>query len=84
MSHDTHYGFMMKFFAPVIRADSKFISKGRNPVITLAKADRCAEYWPRLTKETGKNSRITVDWSRWIDEDEDMAPATPEPSMMNA
>merc|ERR1712060_929439 len=33
--------------------------------------DKEAEYWPRITKEKVKNSRITVDWSKWVDEDEE-------------
>ena len=61
----------MEFFAAVVKADSKFNTKGRNPIITLAKADKDAEYWPRLTKDKVKNSRITVDWNKWVDEDEE-------------
>jgi hypothetical protein len=77
----------MEFFAAVNKADSKFNSKGRNPIITLAKEDKDAEYWPRLTKEKVKNSRITVDWNKWVDEDEeDAAPEMGgdfDPSMMS-
>ena len=67
---------MMEFFANVTKADSKFNTKGRNVVITLAKSDKFTEYWPRLTKEKAKNSQIFVDWDRWCDSDEeDQAPA---------
>ena len=78
----------MEFFAAIVKADSKFNTKGRNPIITLAKADQEAEYWPRLTKDKVKNSRLTVDWNKWVDEDEaDEAPEVGgdfDPSMMNA
>lgn len=78
----------MEFFAAVVKADSKFNTKGRNPIITLAKAETDGEYWPRLTKDKVKNSRITVDWNKWVDEDEeDEAPEMGgdfDPSMMNA
>ena len=78
----------MEFFAAIVKADSKFNTKGRNPIITLAKADQDAEYWPRLTKDKVKNSRLTVDWNKWVDEDEaDEAPEVGgdfDPSMMNA
>ena len=81
------YGFTMEFFAGIVKAESKFNTKGRNPIITLAKADKEAEYWPRLTKEKVKNSRITVDWNKWVDEDEeDEAPEMGgdfDPSMMS-
>ena len=81
------YGFTMEFFAGIVKADSKFNTKGRNPIITLAKADKEAEYWTRLTKDKVKNSRITVDWNKWVDEDEeDEAPEMGgdfDPSMMS-
>ena len=78
----------MEFFAEVVKDESKFNTKGRNPIITISKKDKEAEYWPRITKEKVKNSRITVDWNKWVDEDEeDEAPAMGgdfDPSMMNA
>ena len=61
----------MEFFAKIDKAESKFNAKGRNPIITLAKEDTDAEYWPRLTKEKVKNARLTVDWNKWVDEDEE-------------
>ena len=61
----------MEFFAPIVKADSLNNTKGRNPIITIAKEDKEAEYWPRLTKDKVKNSRITVDWNKWVDEDEE-------------
>ena len=87
VSHEVTYGFTMEFFAGVVKEESKFNTKGRNPIITLAKADKEAEYWPRLTKEKVKNSRLTVDWNKWVDEDEeDAAPEMGgdfDPSMMS-
>ena len=81
------YGFTMEFFAGIVKAESKFNAKGRNPIITLAKEDKEAEYWTRLTKEKVKNSRITVDWNKWVDEDEEQeAPEVGgdfDPSMMS-
>ena len=61
----------MEFFAKIVKADSKWNTKGRNVIFSLAKEDKEAEYWPRITKEKVKNSRITVDWSKWVDEDEE-------------
>ena len=66
----------MDFFAAVDKAASKFNTKGRNPIFTIAKKEVEDEYWPRITKDKIKNSRITVDWNKWVDEDEeDEAPA---------
>jgi len=61
----------MEFFAEIDKAECKFNANGRNPIITLAKKDTDAEYWNRLTKEKVKNSRLTVDWNKWVDEDEE-------------
>lgn len=75
VSHGVTYGFTMEFFAPIDKADCAFNVKGRHPIVTLSKTDKEAEYWPRITKDKIKNSRIVVDWNKWIDEDEvDEAP----------
>ena len=80
----------MEFFAAIVKAESAWNTRGRNVIITLSKTDKETEYWPRLTKEKVKNARITVDWNKWVDEDEeDEAPnadmgADFDPSMMNA
>lgn len=36
----------------------------------LRKEKLDAEYWPRLTEQKGKNSRISTDFSLYVDEDE--------------
>jgi len=65
----------MEFFAAVNKAESKWNTKGRNTTFSISKEDKDAEYWPRLFKDKAKNSRISVDWSKWVDEDEaDNAP----------
>lgn len=43
---------------------------GKGVQVVLRKKELSEEYWPRLTKEKGKNSRISTDWSKWVDEDE--------------
>jgi hypothetical protein len=50
---------------------SKWNTKGRNIILNIVKANPEAEYWPRLTKEKTKNSHIQIDWSKWVDEDEE-------------
>ena len=51
--------------------ESKWNTKGRNIILNIKKANEEAEYWPRLTKEKTKNTQIQIDWSRWIDEDDE-------------
>ena len=41
-------------------------------MLTLRKKNIEADFWPRLTKTTIKNSKIQIDWTKWIDEDEDL------------
>lgn len=48
---------------------------GKGVQVVLRKKELSDEYWPRLVKEKGKNSRITTDWSKWVDEDEQDAEA---------
>lgn len=37
----------------------------------LVKKDKSTTYWKRLTLEDKKNQNISVDWSKYIDEDEE-------------
>lgn len=39
--------------------------------MNIVKTDTDAEHWPRLTKEKLKNQHIQIDWSKWVDEDEE-------------
>merc|ERR1712232_1389700 len=55
------YGFEMEFFAEIDKEGSAWDTKGRNILLSIAKKDCDAEYWPRLTKEKGKNSKITTE-----------------------
>jgi len=87
-SEGTTFGFDMEFFAEVDKEASAWNTKGRNVLINLAKKDTEAEYWTRLTKNKTKNQKIQVDWSKWVDEDDEGAAGEPEtggdfdPSMM--
>ena len=62
----------MEMFEPIIKAESKWNTKGRNVILNLSKKDKekdTDEWWPRLQKEKVKNQLITIDWSKWIDPD---------------
>ena len=61
----------MDLFKGINLAASGWSLKGRNIIFTITKKDDDQEeYWTRLTKEKVKNSKIVVDWARWVDEDE--------------
>lgn len=65
------YGFVLELFKPINKEGSSWSLKGRNPVFSIAKTDDDQEeYWPRLQKVHIKNPKLTIDWSKWVDEDE--------------
>lgn len=70
-SHGHAYGFDLTLFDQVNMEQSKWNTKGRNIILNIVKANTEAEYWPRLTKDKVKNSHIQIDWSKWVDEDEE-------------
>ena len=78
----------MEFFAEIEKEGSAWNTKGRNILLSLSKKDKDAEYWPRITKEKVKNSKITTDWGKWVEEDEEEEEGNKgmdgfDPSMMN-
>ena len=56
--HGTEYGFDLELFGEIVVEDSKWNTKGRNVICSLAKKDVEAEYWSRLTKDKAKNPNI--------------------------
>ena len=57
---------------------SKYVIRPRGIDIALKKKDESV-WWPRLAKTTKKLHYISVDWNRWVDEDEeDEKPAYPD------
>ena len=61
----------MELFNGVVKSESGWNLKGRNVSFRLTKKeDDQEEYWPRLTKDKTKNQKITIDWSKWVDEDD--------------
>ena len=66
------YACDLELFEPIVKAGSKWNTKGRNVIFCVEKKDKEAdEWWPRLTKEKGKNPLITIDWAKWKDQDEE-------------
>lgn len=59
--------------------------------MSISKKDKEAEeYWPRITKDKIKNPHIKIDWSKWIDQEDEGKKAAPhggedewDPEMMN-
>lgn len=69
--HGKHYAFETQLFDIVTVEDSRWNTKGRNIILSIAKGRLDEPYWPRLTKDKAKNAHIQADWSKWVDEDEE-------------
>ncbi len=85
-ANNENYAVDMELFGPIVKAESKWNTKGRNVIMSISKKDKeQEEWWPRLTKEKGKNPLITIDWAKWVDPDEDEPADDPMAGMdMNA
>jgi len=67
----SEYEFKIDFYKEIIPDKcEKPALTSRSVVLKLRKKDVEQEYWPRLTKEKGKNAYIKTDFSKWVDEDE--------------
>ena len=67
------YAIDLDLFKEVITEDSKWNLKGRNVILNIVKKDQEDEYWPRLTKEKIKHPHIKVDWSKYIEQEDENA-----------
>mmetsp|Transcript_9080 Transcript_9080/g.33505 ORF Transcript_9080/g.33505 Transcript_9080/m.33505 type:complete len:181 (-) Transcript_9080:100-642(-) len=60
-----------EFYSPVKETSGEWKNTGRGVEMKVMKKDDDTEYWPKLYKGSTKFRNITVDWNRWIDEDEE-------------
>ena len=60
----------MELFSEVDIKECKTSVNGCFVQILLVKKDQEASYWPRLTKANSKFNNLTIDWNKYIDEDE--------------
>ena len=67
----TEYHIDLNLFKEVVVEESRWNLKGRNILLNITKKDKEDEYWPRLTKEKLKHPHIKVDWTRWIEEEDE-------------
>lgn len=65
------YALDLQLYGEVDFEASKWTKTGFHLLVVLEKKDKNAAFWPRLTKLAQKNSYIQVDWSKWVDEDEE-------------
>ena len=67
----THYRLDLDLFGEVETEGCKWKATDLSIALSIPKKNKEEEYWPRLIKEKGKLPWIQVDWSKWVDEDEE-------------
>lgn len=67
-----NYDGELELFDEVVVSESGWNTKGRYIILSIAKKNKEAEeYWPRLTKDKAKNNHIKIDWSKWVDQEDE-------------
>ncbi|CAK83304.1 unnamed protein product (macronuclear) [Paramecium tetraurelia] len=66
-----NYVFEINFFGEVVVEESKWTNYGLNVRFILSKKDKATSYWTRLIKESHKLQYLQVDWTKYIDEDDE-------------
>ena len=67
--HD--YELRLELYSEIDAAESKVNVGDRRVLLKVAKPASDTEYWPRLLKSSAKVPNVKVDWSKWVDEDEE-------------
>jgi hypothetical protein len=72
----TAYDCVFELFGEIVPkdADTKCARVGLGLLVTLRKRDSRI-WWPRLAKTTQKLHNVSVDWNRWIEDEDDAPPA---------
>lgn len=83
------YQFTFELYESVAKEQSKWNKTGFHLLFVLEKENQNAPFWPRLLKTNQKNQYIQIDWSKWVDEDEEEEDANKglggmDPSLMQS
>ncbi|KAJ2564025.1 p23 chaperone protein wos2 [Coemansia sp. RSA 1822] len=76
---DLLYTFHLDFYKPIKPEEAKKSLTGRKTLMVLEKAE--GEWWPRLTKDTGKLNFLKTDFDHWKDSDDSEDEAADFPGM---
>lgn len=74
MSNDQQYEVTLEFFkeVDVDAKESIWAKNDRNLLFHIVKKDKEAEFWPRLLADKLlEKTNVHVDWSKYVDEDEE-------------
>jgi cytosolic prostaglandin-E synthase len=67
---NAHYHLDLNLFEDVVVETTKWKVTDYCIQFSITKKNETDSFWPRLTKEKTKMNFISVDWARWVDEDE--------------
>uniref|UniRef100_A0A6B2LNI9 CS domain-containing protein n=1 Tax=Arcella intermedia TaxID=1963864 RepID=A0A6B2LNI9_9EUKA len=67
-SNNIPYEVVFEFFEEVTKEGSKWAVHGKSTELAIKK--KTPAFWPRLTKSKAKLQWLSIDWSRWVDEDD--------------
>ena len=73
------YSLELEFFEEISKEDSKYIFATRNIFLNLKKKEK-GDYWPRLTKNTGKLNEFVPDMFRQLSKQANMLFSSFHPS----
>lgn len=65
------FAVSLEFYSPIDVEKSQKNVNPRNISLVLYKQDETVGYWPRLIKDVKKVHYIAIDFSKWVDEDEE-------------
>jgi CS domain len=66
------YELVVDLFGEVDTEDVQIANTARHAFLIVPKKEE-GDHWPRLTKEKGKQNHIQVDWSKYIDQEDEEA-----------
>lgn len=65
------YTVELQLFGEIVVEESKQKVTDLQVQLSIAKKNKDAEHWPRLTRDKAKLHWLTIDWNKWVDEDEE-------------
>ena len=71
VSDKKEYAFDFEVFSAIDTEQSKWHKTGFHMLVVLQKKNPEEEFWTRLTKSSAKCQYIQIDWSKWVEEDEE-------------
>ncbi len=67
---DHKYALEVELYDEVVKEESKYNLAARNILLDIKKKNT-GPYWPRLLKESTKYNWLNIDWTHYVDEDEE-------------